>query len=127
MILFSGALLGLISVVMGTYTNHGLRTHITNEQFEFVQTALRYNQINAVLICAIGLAILTSPKLANIRTLHWSGVFFILGTVLFSFSLYASVVFNTPTLTHITPVGGTMIMLGWGLLAYASLCARKQH
>lgn len=125
MILFSGALLGLLSVVMGTYANHGLRAHISSEQFEFIQTALRYNQINAVMICAIGLALLASPKLSNIRTLHWSGVAFIVGTVLFSFSLYASVIFNTPALTQVTPAGGMMIMLGWGLLAYAGIRARK--
>lgn len=123
MILFSGAILGFLSVVFGTYANHGLRGHITAEKFEFIQTALRYNQINAVMICAIGLAILSSPKLASTSTLNWSAIAFIVGTVLFSFSIYASVSFNMPAINKATPVGGMIIMLAWGLLAFASIKA----
>jgi uncharacterized membrane protein YgdD (TMEM256/DUF423 family) len=46
-----------------------------------------------------------------------AAVGFTLGVVLFSFSLYALVLTDISRLAMITPIGGLILMLSWGLLA----------
>ena len=116
MILAVGALLGFIAVAFGAWAEHGLRDNITAEHFRFLMTAVRYNQVHAVIIAAIGLARLMDGKLANLPALGWSGVLFILGTILFSFSIYLTVSVAIPSLVYITPIGGLTIMVAWLLL-----------
>lgn len=126
MILVWGALLGFISVAFVAYAEHGLREAVTEEHFRFLMTAIRYNQVHAVVIAAIGLALLNSGKLANIPALKWSGLLFIVGTVLFSFSIYLSVSLDIPGLVNITPIGGMTIMAAWLLLLVTGVLARKK-
>ena len=126
MILIWGALLGFISVAFGAYAEHGLRETLTDENFRFLMTAVRYNQVHSVVIIAIGLVLLNGGKLANIPAIKWSGLLFITGTVLFSFSIYLSVSFDLPSLVNITPIGGMTIMVAWLILLVAGFLARKK-
>ena len=66
MILISGALLGFISVAFGAFAEHGLRESLTDEQYRFLMTAIRYNQVNAVIVTAIDITLLNGGKLAKI-------------------------------------------------------------
>jgi uncharacterized membrane protein YgdD (TMEM256/DUF423 family) len=126
MILILGALLGFISVAFSAFAEHGLRQGVTEEHFRFLMTAVRYNQIHASVISAIGLALLGSQKLSAILALRCSAVLFIIGTVLFSFSIYASVSLDIPGLVNVTPVGGLTIMTAWLLLVISGVLAGKQ-
>ena len=56
MILVMGSLLGFFSVAFGAFSEHVLRLGVSEEQFRFLGTALRYNQVNAVVVVAIGFA-----------------------------------------------------------------------
>lgn len=116
MILGLGALLGFISVAFGAYAEHGLRATITEEQFRFLMTAIRYNQIHAATIVAVGFGLLNGVQTERPLLLQWSGFLFIIGTILFSFSIYISVTFSMPALVNITPIGGITIMVAWLLL-----------
>ncbi len=126
MILIFAALLGFVSVAFGAFAEHGLREHITQEQFRFLMTAIRYNQVHAVVACAIGLALCHNGRLASIPALRFSGGLFILGTVLFSFSIYLSVWFEMPVLINVTPVGGMTIMAAWLALLASAVTARQK-
>ena len=126
MILIFGALLGFISVAFGAYAEHGLREAVTEEHFRFLMTAIRYNQVHAVVIAAIGLALLNGGKLSNVTALKWSGLLFIIGTVMFSFSIYLSVSLDIPNLVNITPVGGMTIMAPWLVRMVAGILAKKK-
>lgn len=126
MILILGALLGFISVAFGAYAEHGLREAVTEEHFRFLMTAIRYNQVHAVMIAAIGLALLNGGKLSNVKALKWSGLLFIIGTVMFSFSIYLSVSLDIPSVMNITPVGGMIIMVAWLVLMVAGILLRKK-
>ena len=119
-------MIGFISVAFGAYAEHGLREVVSEENFRFLMTAIRYNQVNAVVVSTIGIALLNGGKLASITTLRWSGVLFIAGTVLFSFSIYLSVLLDIPSLVNLTPVGGITIMGAWLLLMVAAICASKK-
>ena len=125
MILFIGALLGFISVAFGAFAEHGLKDAISEEHFRFLMTAVRYNQINSVIIVAIGLSTRSGEYWCNMPQLNWAASVFIIGTILFSFSIYLSVSLQLPLLLNLTPLGGITIMLGWLMLAYLALMSLK--
>ena len=126
MILILGALLGFASVAFGTYSEHVLKEIVSEEHFRNLMTALRYNQVNSVVITSIGLVLLNGGKLSEITAFKWSGNLFILSTVLFSFSIYLSISLQIPTLLYITPIGGMTIMLSWLVLLFGGVRAWKR-
>jgi uncharacterized membrane protein YgdD (TMEM256/DUF423 family) len=126
MILISGALLGFISVAFGAFAEHGLQESLTDEQFRFLMTAIRYNQVHAVVVTAIGIALLNGGKLAKIPVFRWSGLLFIFGTMLFSFSIYISVTLEISSLLNITPIGGVTILTAWAFLLVTGAITRPE-
>lgn len=118
MILVIGSLLGLFSVVFGAFSEHVLRMEVSGEQFRFIGTALRYNQVNAVAVVAIGFTLLSSVKV-DMCALRRSGQLFIVATILFSFSIYASVATGLEIILYATPIGGIVNMAAWIMLAKA--------
>ena len=110
MILIVGTLLGFFSVAFGAYSEHGLRPKVSEEEFRMLMTAIRYNQVHALIISVLGLITLPSSFLNN-HLFRWSGFLFILGTILFSFSIYTSVGLQIPSLLYLTPVGGITLMV----------------
>tara|TARA_B100001248_G_C27302426_1_gene417800 strand:- start:517 stop:918 length:402 start_codon:yes stop_codon:yes gene_type:complete len=126
MILLIGAFLGFFSVFFGAYSEHNLREIVTDEHFRQLMTGIRYNQVNSVMICAIGLAHLARMEIFASRFFKAVGYLFIVGTSLFSFSIYASITFRLPKLVYLTPVGGVTIMVSWLLLMlFGFLTIRK--
>mgnify|MGYP005680041793 FL=1 len=124
MILIVGALLGFFSVAFGAYSEHGLRPKVSDEEFRMLMTAIRYNQVHALIISVLGLITLPSSFLNN-HLFRWSGFLFIVGTILFSFSIYISIGLQIPSLLYLTPVGGITLMVSWLLLAYAAYKFQK--
>ena len=124
MILIIGALLGFFSVAFGAYSEHGLRPKVSDEEFRMLMTAIRYNQVHALMISVLGLITLPSSFL-NIHLFRRSGFLFIVGTILFSFSIYTSVGLQIPSLLYLTPVGGITLMVSWLSLAYAAYKFQK--
>ena len=125
MVLFFGALYGFISVAFGGFAEHGLKETVSEADFNSIAIAITYNQINAVIISAIGLGQITSGQFMKTPLLKWSAILFILGTAMFSFTIYLSVVFESLNIRSVTPLGGMIIMIAWLLVAYAGLAATK--
>ncbi len=119
MILFIAGLLGLISVALGAYADHGLQATASTADLKSIATALRYHQTHVVLLAALGLAQLASPKLAASRLITTASLMFIAAILLFSFSIYSAVIFEMPGLKNIVPIGGILFMLAWLTLALA--------
>lgn len=127
MILVIGAFLGFFSVFFGAYSEHNLREIVTDEHFRQLMTGIRYNQVNSVMICAIGLAHLARMEIFASRLFRTVGYLFIVGTILFSFSIYVSITLELPKLVYLTPVGGVTIMVSWlSLMLFAFLTIRKR-
>lgn len=111
-LLLCGAVLGLVSVIMGALGDHAF--DLTPEKVESLDAAIRYNMIYAVLIVA--LALVPADKKFCI-----SGYIFVLGTVLFSFSIYITNLTSILLVTYLTPMGGITIMTGWVSLIFYSM------
>ena len=101
------------------HTEHTLREVVSEEYYRFLMTAIRYNQVHALVICGFGLGFFASAKLRNFFLLRASAWLFIIGTVLFCFSIYTAVLLDSKAITYITPVGGTTLMMAWLILAWA--------
>ncbi|MEE4295922.1 MAG: DUF423 domain-containing protein [Wenzhouxiangella sp.] len=123
-VLIVGALLGLLSVAIGASAEHLIRQNVEPEIWRWVMTAVRYHQIGAVVVTAVGLALAAGVGSAHRFIL--SAGFLIAGTVLFSFSIYAAALTGIEKLTYLTPLGGVSLMFGWLLLIWAGFGANRE-
>lgn len=113
-LLFSGALIGLLCVAFGAFGAHALRT-ILDEAARFrFDLGIRYAFIHCLAIIA---AALSMPVVANPGRTFLAGLMFTLGTVLFSGSLLLLALTGARPFAMVTPVGGLVLIAGWGLFA----------
>ena len=116
-ILLIGALLGLTSVGAGAYIDHVLIHAVDVKTLSMIKIALHYHELYAVIISAIGLICCLKNDAILLKLSAW---IFIIGTVLFSFSIYLKALTGTNAWIKLTPIGGTLLMVGWILLACSS-------
>ncbi len=112
--LIAGAISAGLSVAAGAFGAHALTDMVPPERLATFDTAARYQVVHALALFIVGLLIERSAS----RWLRRAGWLFLAGTVLFSGSLYALVLTDTPGLGAITPIGGVAFIAGWGLLAW---------
>jgi uncharacterized membrane protein YgdD (TMEM256/DUF423 family) len=108
-----GAISGFISVAAGAFGAHAVRGRLTPEYLGVFETAARYQMYHALALLAVAWAITRWPG----SLLQWSGWLFVIGTVLFSGSLYALALTGARWLGAITPLGGAAFLAGWLCLA----------
>ena len=106
-----GALLGAVGVAMGAFGAHALKDIMTDHYLEVYETASKYMLIHAVLITALG---------ANSRSTIPQSIlyFFVLGSCIFSVSLWVLAITQIKLLGAITPIGGVLLIIGWLRLAW---------
>lgn len=112
-----GAIFAAGGVAAGAFGAHALRERIDARSLEIFETAARYQMYHALAIIAVGM-IEASGARGTIRVAGWA---FSLGILLFSGSLYALSVTGIKKLGMITPIGGLLFLIGWLLLAAASV------
>jgi len=115
------ALLGATAVMAGAFGAHGLRAVLTERYLATWETAAHYQLTHALALLALALSMQAVPRLANSSWCLWSARCFILGSLIFSGSLYALVLSGIGWLGAITPLGGALLIMGWLLLAIAAV------
>jgi uncharacterized membrane protein YgdD (TMEM256/DUF423 family) len=108
-----GAASALLSVAAGAFGAHALRTRLTPEYLTVFETAARYQMYHAVGLLAVAWAVSRWPA----GMAQWAGWLFVVGTVLFSGSLYALALTGVRWFGAITPLGGVAFLVGWFCLA----------
>lgn len=118
------ALNGLAAVAIGAAAQHLWAAD--PHRIAFAQTGVRYGLPHAAALLA--LAALPAPARSIARgLLGAAGSCFALGATLFSGSLYAAAAGAPSAVTALTPVGGSLMILGWGLLlAYGAALGRER-
>ncbi|MEM9076749.1 MAG: DUF423 domain-containing protein [Bacteroidota bacterium] len=116
-----GALYGLLAVVFGAFGAHALKKKLTPEQLQSFETGVKYQMYHAILLVSLGFFLEFTKTLEN-----YMAFCFVLGTFLFSFSIYGLVLSASKGkklrfLGPITPLGGLLLVLGWGLLLFQVL------
>jgi uncharacterized membrane protein YgdD (TMEM256/DUF423 family) len=81
------------------------------------ETGARYEMYHAL---GLGLAAWAFSRGGGAAA-AWAGWLFVLGTVLFSGSLYALALSGVRALGAVTPLGGVAFIAGWVALAVAAL------
>lgn len=116
-----GSLFGLLAVVFGAFGAHALKKFYTPDQLKSFETGVKYQMYHAILLLVIGFNL-------NLETGHEKLMVYslVLGTFLFSFSIYALTYSSAKGrklrfLGPITPLGGSFLVVGWGLLLYTFL------
>lgn len=116
-LLASAALSGFLAVSLGAFAAHGLKTHLAPESLAIWQTGVQYQMYHALALLAVGLLYQSHPS----KALKLSGLAFILGSFLFSGSLYALALGAPKMLGIITPFGGLGFLVGWLALVVQAL------
>ena len=119
----TAALLGAFSVGMGAFAAHALKDLVSEYAIGIFETAVRYQFYHVFALLAVGILY----ERFGGAMLKWAGRMFIIGTILFSGSLYALAVVKGAVLPGfkwlgpITPLGGLCFILGWIFLFIALL------
>ncbi len=117
--LLIGITFAALSVLFGAFGAHGLKSMAVEAKLiASFETAARYQ-----LYHALGLMIifLLSPHKLKLSLLNIAGWLMVVGTVLFSGSLYVYVLSGIKAFAMITPVGGTLMIAAWISLFIATL------
>src|SRR5689334_17093683 len=109
-----GAISGFIAVALGAFGAHALRARLTPDMLAVFETGARYHLVHAVLVVALGFA---EARLPAVRV---AAVLFLVGTVLFSGSLYLLATTGVRTWGAVTPLGGLAFLVGWAWFAWAA-------
>ena len=123
LIIAGGAILALLAVGAGAFAAHGLRDSLDAYRLGIFETAARYQMYHALATFGVGILAAVTPLPR--RWLNVAALAFGAGIVLFSGSLYALALGAPRWLGAITPLGGTLFMLGWLAVAVAALKARR--
>ena len=118
-----GAILGFFGVAAGALASHGLTGRVPAPRVELFELASQYQIYHALALVLVGALY---ERWAG-RLLLASAGLFLIGTVLFSGSLYALVLTDVSWISPLTPIGGTAFLAGWLVLAGAALAARRQR
>lgn len=114
-----GALLGLLAVVIGAFGAHALKKSLTEEELKSFETGVKYQMYHAILLLVLSFNLNLDTSMEKYMIYC-----FIFGILLFSFSIYALVIGkskgkNMKFLGPVTPLGGLLLVMGWGLLFYS--------
>lgn len=106
-----------LAVAAGAFGAHGLKARLAPDLLEIFETGARYHMYHALGLGLVALAGLARPQLP----INGPGAAMLLGTVVFSGSLYVLALTGQRWLGAITPVGGLAFLVGWGWLAWWAL------
>lgn len=105
-----GAVSAALAVVCGAFGAHGLKEQVTPEDLATWQTGVLYHLVHAPALVLYGLFARSAGR-------QLPGWCLLLGTAIFSGTLYGIVLGGPRWLGALTPIGGVLLVAGW--LAFA--------
>lgn len=118
-----GALGACTAVALGAFGAHALEDVLTPARAATFETAVRYQFLHALALLALDAsrAAGATPEAIARRAAVALGV----GTAVFSGSLYALVATDIGAFGAIAPVGGGLLLVGWGTWAWGFMQRRR--
>lgn len=99
------AVSGFRTVALGAFGAHGLKSTISAEMLEIFKTGIFYQFVHTIVLLILSVTNFIKGKI--------SSILFLLGIILFSFSLYLYSTSGIKIFAIITPVGGVCFLIGW--------------
>lgn len=112
-----GALSACLAVSLGAFGAHALKGRLGPDLLATFEVGVRYQMYHALGLLAVAWAHTRWPGTATLA----AGWLFVVGTLLFSGTLYLLALTGTRWLGAITPIGGVAFLLGWLCLAWSAL------
>lgn len=105
-----------LAIAIGAFGAHGLKAVVEPSMLTIYHTGVEYQFYNSLGLFAVSFILYLNNSSKKSLIAAW---LILIGMVIFSFSLYLLVLLNIPVLGAITPIGGTLMIIGWVLLAYS--------
>ena len=109
-----GALSAGLGVVAGAFGAHMLKDMLDQHLLDVYEKATRYQMYHAFGMVLSGFAVQIWRDVGMAR----AGWLFLGGTLLFSGSLYGVSLLGVRWLGAVTPIGGVLFIVGWGVLGW---------
>ena len=112
-VLISGGIYGSLAVIFGAFGAHALKQRFSEDMLKSFETGVKYQMYHALLLLVMGLALPFVNSTQQIAA--WC---IIVGTFLFSFSIYGLTLSTSSGnkwrfLGPVTPLGGLLLVIGW--------------
>lgn len=116
--LLFAAFLGMTAIILGAFGAHAFKKILNEEQLKSFETGVKYQMYHALILLILGFQLPFNQPLEKYIIFS-----FIIGIILFSFSIYGLVISSAKNkkirfLGPITPLGGLLLTIGWGMLLY---------
>jgi uncharacterized membrane protein YgdD (TMEM256/DUF423 family) len=117
-----GALLAAASVAAGAFGAHALAARLAPHELGLWETAARYLMYGALSLVLAGLFARQEAGrgAAALGVLNGAGWCLLLGSLIFSGTVFALALGSPRILGAITPIGGVLLILGFLLFAFAA-------
>jgi uncharacterized membrane protein YgdD (TMEM256/DUF423 family) len=126
-IISTGAILGMIAIILGAFGAHALKKVLSIEQLSTFETGLRYQMYHALFLLFFGL-------MKDIPQKTKKAIYFLVlfGVILFSGSIYLLATndlttFDFKIIGFVTPIGGLLLILAWGVLLMNIMNKKSQN
>ena len=108
------SLFAALAIFFGAFGSHTLKERLSAQSLEVYDIATRYLMFHALGIFLIALLGFQLPN----ESLEIPVIMMIVGTSIFSGSLYLIAMLDFKKLGMVTPIGGLLLIVSWLLLAY---------
>src|SRR3972149_191799 len=112
-----GAVLMFMGVALGAFGAHALRGRLAPDMLQVFETGVRYHFYHSLALFVVGWLAERHPS----QWIAGAVIAFTLGVFVFSGSLYVLSLSGVKWWGAVTPLGGLAFLIGWLLLAVASL------
>jgi uncharacterized membrane protein YgdD (TMEM256/DUF423 family) len=112
------AIFGMLAIILGAFGAHALKKILNDDQLKSFETGVKYQMYHAIVLLILGFQLEFTQPIENYMVYSFIG-----GILLFSFSIYGLVISSAKNkkmrfLGPITPLGGLLLTIGWGLFLY---------
>lgn len=117
-IISTGAIFGMIAIILGAFGAHALKKVLSIEALSTFETGVKYQMYHALFLVLIGTLNELSLKAKKIiYNLVVFGVLFFSGSI-YLLATNSLTSFDFKVIGFITPIGGLLLILGWGVLFF---------
>lgn len=116
--IFLGAINAALAVILGAFAAHSLKPAVPPEALSAFQTGVNYHFYHSLGLIIVGVVSRITGMSMVLSAAGWA---MLAGIILFSGSLYIISITGIRSIGAITPVGATLFIVSWVLLAAATI------
>lgn len=121
----TAACIGMIAIILGAFGAHALKKVLTPEQLISFETGVRYQMYQAFFLFFLATQNDIQEKTKKIiYRLNLFGIVYFSGSI-YLLSTTGITGVNFKSIGFITPIGGLLLIIAWGMLGYSILKSRK--